>query len=305
MEGEYMDTQQMKYFITAAKCLNFTEAAMQLNLSQPTLSRQISALEAELKTQLFFRDHRKVSLSPAGKYLLQELEQLYQHYGIIAERIERINNGYASSLNLGILEGHMIDSAISDVLRRCRSKYPDMKIKLSRGSFNKLSSKLYDGSLDLALTLYFDIEKKEKLDFAAFCKTVDCIAVHKSHPLSMRETATLWDFRDDPFILLSPEDSPNAALKILEICEKEGFMPSVLYGENLETIMLWVESGLGIAVINQNNALAHNPNVSLIPCLWTPDSDLVLSWHHDNQSVARRLFLKEFESYKAQIKPGD
>jgi Transcriptional regulator len=50
-----MNTLQIKYFLTAARCLNFTEAAKQLYISQPALSQQILALEKELNMQLFIR----------------------------------------------------------------------------------------------------------------------------------------------------------------------------------------------------------------------------------------------------------
>ena len=52
-----MTITQIKYFITTAKCLNFTKAASQLYITQPALSRQIAAIEAELNMQLFESDY--------------------------------------------------------------------------------------------------------------------------------------------------------------------------------------------------------------------------------------------------------
>ena len=52
-----MNMIQMKYFITAAKCLNFTKAADKLFITQPALSRQIASMEAELNMQLFIRNY--------------------------------------------------------------------------------------------------------------------------------------------------------------------------------------------------------------------------------------------------------
>lgn len=64
--GEGMTITQIKYFITTAKCLNFTKAASQLYITQPALSRQIAAIEAELNMQLFVRNNRTVKLTPAA-----------------------------------------------------------------------------------------------------------------------------------------------------------------------------------------------------------------------------------------------
>ena len=63
-----MNMIQMKYFITAAKCLNFTKAADKLFITQPALSRQIASMEAELNMQLFIRNNRSVRLTPCLLY---------------------------------------------------------------------------------------------------------------------------------------------------------------------------------------------------------------------------------------------
>ena len=61
-----MNSLQIKYFLTAARTLNFTEAAAQLYISQPALSQQISALEKELNMQLFIRSKKKSVSDPCG-----------------------------------------------------------------------------------------------------------------------------------------------------------------------------------------------------------------------------------------------
>lgn len=70
-----MTITQIKYFITAAKCLNFTKAASKLYITQPALSRQISAIEEELNVQLFVRNNRSVKLTPAGMALVEPFER--------------------------------------------------------------------------------------------------------------------------------------------------------------------------------------------------------------------------------------
>ena len=65
-----MTLTQIKYFIEVAKCLNFSEAAEHLFITQPALSRQITAIETELNMQLFIRGSKKLSLTPSGQLLL-------------------------------------------------------------------------------------------------------------------------------------------------------------------------------------------------------------------------------------------
>ena len=61
-----MDTRILRYFLMVAKEQNFTKAAIQLNITQPTLSRQISDLDIELGIPLFNRESRRVTLTEAG-----------------------------------------------------------------------------------------------------------------------------------------------------------------------------------------------------------------------------------------------
>ena len=61
-----MDIRILRYFLTVAKEQNFTKAAEQLNITQPTLSRQLAAFEEELGTALFIRESRSITLTEAG-----------------------------------------------------------------------------------------------------------------------------------------------------------------------------------------------------------------------------------------------
>ena len=92
-----MNTTQIKYFLTAARTLNFTEAANQLYISQPALSKQITAIESELNMQLFIRSKKKVRLTPAGAVLLKEFPGIEEHYEDVVRKA-RIANAPQLSL---------------------------------------------------------------------------------------------------------------------------------------------------------------------------------------------------------------
>lgn len=67
-----MTLTQLESFLILAQRLNFTQAADDLFISQPALSRMISALEQEVGLQLFYRSSRSVSLTPAGRAFAQQ-----------------------------------------------------------------------------------------------------------------------------------------------------------------------------------------------------------------------------------------
>ena len=156
-----MTITQIKYFITTAKCLNFTKAASQLYITQPALSRQIAAIEAELNMQLFVRNNRTVKLTPAASVLLQEFEKIYNDYNLAIAKAANSFAGLSGELNIGVLEGAYVGDLFPDVLQYFAGFYPQVKINLRNYSFNQLIEKLYSNQLDLIVTLKFDVAGRD------------------------------------------------------------------------------------------------------------------------------------------------
>ena len=71
----------LRAFVALSETLSFTQAARQLGITQPSISRQIRILEDELETQLFFRDKHRVQLTPEGLRLKTELMSFFSSFG--------------------------------------------------------------------------------------------------------------------------------------------------------------------------------------------------------------------------------
>ncbi len=83
-----MDHARLKYFVSAAQCLNFTEVAKNNFISQPSVSHQISLLESELGVSLFIREGKRLRLTNEGEYcirLVSEVLKQVQHDGYSIE----------------------------------------------------------------------------------------------------------------------------------------------------------------------------------------------------------------------------
>ena len=96
-----MTTNQLKYFVTAATCLNFTEAGKQHYISQTAITQHIHALEEQLNVKLFTREKRKVALTPAGKVFLEEARAILERTRIAIEKTEKAAQGDAGSISIG------------------------------------------------------------------------------------------------------------------------------------------------------------------------------------------------------------
>src|ERR1700731_4106480 len=84
-----VDLRKLRYFVAVAEQLHFGRAAEALHVAQPVLSRQIRALEDELKAQLFVRDKRATELTPAGQQLLADAGPLLAGADALRRRVTR------------------------------------------------------------------------------------------------------------------------------------------------------------------------------------------------------------------------
>ena len=287
-----MNMLQIKYFITAANCLNFTQAADLLYITQPALSRQISAMEKELNLQLFIRSSRSVRLTPAAKVLYEELQDIYSSYTRAVERAQSIQHGLSGALRVGILDGTQVDDLLPPVMHLFARQYPYVEISLEYHSFNALASLLYDGGLDLAITLFFDIRDRFNLNFQVLEKGRDHIALLRSHPLAARDFVHLSDLRDETFIIVAYNDSAVSPKLILEACQAQGFTPKVRFSPSIQTSMLWVQAGVGVTMLDSRNILRAYPQVKFLDVDQVSDPSLTAAWHQDNSNPALPVFLQ-------------
>ena len=188
-----MTFNQIKYFVTVAECLSFTEAAKCLFITQPALSRQISAMEQELGTKLFVRDKKRLKLTPGGSVLYNRLLHLLTDYEEAVEEARHANSGYEGNLHIGFLDIYDISGLFDDVIREFREAYENIEMSLERFSLKELPERLYARDLDLILTYGFSLYDKPDLMTVNIQKFDSCIMLNRNHPLAAQETISLAD----------------------------------------------------------------------------------------------------------------
>lgn len=286
-----MNTTQIKCFLALAKTLNFTKAAEQLYLSQPGLSRQISTMERDLNTQLFIRDQKSVRLTPAGALLAQELGGIEAAYENLISRVQSVGMGYSGSLTLGVLEGQWVGAEFTDFCRQFMDTYPNIDFQLQQGSFSDLRRKLTSGEIDIAMTIQFDVADMDGIITRRYDSDHAVFAVSRRLPLGQKEHITFDDLLDNTFLLISPDDSRVGTELTLEHFRKIGRSPRrIRYAPNLSTMMLWIESGLGVGVINHQSSIASNPSVRLIDEVPLQEASACVVWKSENLNPAIALF---------------
>ena len=293
---------QIEYFLALARYLNFTEAAKNLYISQPSLSKQIALLERLIGVELFYRNKRDVRLTAAGLVLLREISGVIE---IIESSIEKSKNTNLSenvTLTIGCLDGIDSSKLLIPFIKKFREKYPTINIVLKKYSFKMLREKLINGSLDIAFTLSFEIEGYSGMISNSIYRGNSIIIMDKSNPLSKRESILINDLKEEPFLAISRNESPNGFTRVINSCRRVGFTPKIEKQlPNIESILESVEAGMGVAIFDSNFKFNSGGNIKLFK-IDDDYIDIIMTWKKDNMNTGIPIFsdfiLKEIKGYK-------
>ena len=140
-----VDLRKIRYFVAVAENLHFRKAADELHIAQPALSRSIGALERELGTQLFVRYKRSVSLTPAGRQLLDDAQPLLAAADATRRRVQRAGRG-THHLVIGFRAGIVVTPAV----RALTKERPDVTVEVQRLEWDEQEEVILSGRVDVA-----------------------------------------------------------------------------------------------------------------------------------------------------------
>ncbi len=297
-----LNSTQFEYFFTVAKYLNFSEAARQLFVTQSALSKQIATLEAELGFELFTRTKRYVRLTPAGTILYNELGDLRRTFQGIIDKAQEANKGLSGELKICILDGLKLPNSLLAILSDFESRYPNINISMSRCSFSKLRDSINLGSVDLAITLSFEMIDRQEWDYSLIVEEDDVLAFSKMHPLLKIENYSFELMMDETFITISPNESQNAMNHSLDYFRDNGIIPSnIRYCDSLESMMLLLEAGKGVGVVSNHIRFYENRSIQIVDLysingLVPPKVGIVAAWSKANYNPTIAQFINLLES---------
>jgi LysR family transcriptional regulator, nitrogen assimilation regulatory protein len=145
-----MDLKQLEYFVRVAELGSFTRASGVLGIAQPALSRQVRQLEVELRQNLLLRNGRGVTLTEAGKLLLDHGRGILHQVERAREDLGRVQGALAGRVALG-LPPSIARLLTVPLTRAFRKRLPAAALSISEGLTISMQEGLLTGRLDLAL----------------------------------------------------------------------------------------------------------------------------------------------------------
>ena len=285
-----MTFKQLEYFAAVARTLSFTEAANEVYVSQPALSRGIVSLENELGVSLLNRNHHTVSLTPAGTLLASELPDLRKELDRVITLVRQTENGLMGRLNIGVLEEQQLDEVMQVTFNYFAQSLPLVEFTPVRMEGRDLIDELNRNRLDIIFSMDFGISDSPDLDTLQLDSVPFCMIVPPDHRLAGRTYASLADFAQDTIIIDEGQKLTGEAAFMQSCFHQAGIEPNLKMATNIHTRLLWTESGFGISMFNASNRACSSTNIRAIPLTDVPNARLVLAWKKDSQNPSLRIF---------------
>lgn len=193
-----MELRVLRYFLAVAREGSITSAAQALHITQPTLSKQLMDLEAELGKTLFLRGKRQITLTEDGLLLKQRAEEILALVDKTEKELAEDVADIAGDIHVGGGES-IATEFLAEAANRLRREHPGVRFHLFSSNTEAVTERLDKGLLDFALMIG-DVDAK-KYDHITF-PTYDSwgILMRKDNPLAAKESIRLEDLKEAPMI---------------------------------------------------------------------------------------------------------
>jgi LysR family hydrogen peroxide-inducible transcriptional activator len=240
-----MEMQQLRYVTAVARAGNFSRAALQCHVSQPSLSQQILKLEDELGERLFDRLKREVRLTPAGEAFLPRARRILEEAAAAQREAAEAKDLLRGAIVLGVLPTiapYLLPAAMAEFTR----KYPGVEVVVQEDTTAQLLNQALLYELDFALVSQ-PIPEGRFAVRELFAEEL-LLALPAGHPLTRKRAISPADLAGERLIVM--KEGHCLGDQVLRFCERRDLRPQISFrSAQLETIHALVHAGLGIALI--------------------------------------------------------
>ena len=240
-----MELHQLRYVLAVARAGNFSRAAAQCHVAQPSLSQQIRKLEDELGGKLFLRLKTRAQLTPTGEAfvvraarILAEIDAAHRD----ASDARALSHG---RVDVGVLPT-VAPYLLPRVLPRFSAAYPGIHVVVHEDTTARLVDLLSAGEIDFAIASLPLAHERMQTELL-FTEEL-LLALPPRHPLLRKRTIAAADLEAERFILM--KEGHCLGDQVLSFCSRRDFVPQVsCRSGQIETIRALVQAGMGISLV--------------------------------------------------------
>ena len=303
-----MEMNQIRYVLKTAKCRNFSHAAIELFVSQPTLSQQLSKLEQELGVILFERTTRSVKLTSAGEDFVAQAQKIvdaWDELNFVMQSHATLEKG---RIVIGVLPtiGQLnLTHYIADFLKN----YSGIKIEMVEDWSEELMVKLLSHEIDLAFLnpiLSHGETALNQIECHPLVEDTIMLVTNQNNGLSEKSSVTMEELSNMPVLMLKGHTSMTKTM-YAEFKRHHINPPVVCECVSTDTLVSMIIDGMGISFLTRKVATKYkNTEIRIIP-IYPPIKTytalvLAASKHHTPITLALKEFiLQQFEKEKKEL----
>ena len=274
-----VDLRKVRYFVAVAEELNFGRAAEALHIAQPVLSRQIRALEGELKAQLFVRDKRGTELTEAGHQLLADARPLLANADALRRRVGRAARG-TDTFTVAFMPGLIVTAAVRTLVAR----HPGLNVEVIRTGYDDQTDVIHDGRADVSY-VRLPIDRRG-LQVRPLTAEPRVAILPADHRLAGKDSVEITDLAEE-HLLQNPDLVPEWRDLAEEVRSGRRRAEPVAAAavHTVEEKLERVAAGLGIAVFPLSTATFYTrPDIVHVPVCDIGPSQVCLAWDSSRRS---------------------
>jgi DNA-binding transcriptional LysR family regulator len=239
-----MELHQVRYFLAACRTLNFTKAAEECNVAQPSLTRAIQKLEEELGGQLFYRERANTHLTELGRAMQPHLEKTYEATLAAKDLALSIRKGEVAHLRLG-LAASLPAQRMARVLALVRDSVPRFELTLISASNERLFDEAIAGEFDLVISAG-ETELPERLRSWALYDEPVQVVMPREHALATRPSVAIEDLAGIDLIEIAGAWESRQARAFAQAANAS--LDFRYRASNCDHLVGFVRSGLALAI---------------------------------------------------------
>ena len=292
-----MELRLLRYFLTVAKEQSFTKAAEQLHITQPTLSRQMTALEDELGIALFLRNGKRTTLTDEGILLKRRALEILNLEEKTRKELKEKEDVVEGTITIGCGEFAAVET-LARICKTYKEKYPLVQIALHTATADTVYEMMKKGLVDIAL--FLEPMDTEGLDYIRIADCDHwCVGMRPDDPLAEKELIKKEDLIGKPLIL--PERM-NIQSELANWFGKDFSNLQIAFTSNLGTNAgVMAANGLGYPISIEGAAKYWREDI-LVQRRISPEimTSTVIAWRRNiPYSLAVSKMIEEINAFQA------
>ena len=244
-----MEIRHLRYFLSVAETRNFTKAAAQHYVAQSALSQQISRLEAELGSALFYRNTRSVSLTEAGEVLRPLAKRIIADAENAKMEMEALTGLRRGTLRLGLIQAPATSIDVLGVMEAFHERYPGIRFQIVDGTSTEMAEAVAGEGLDVALVGIDAAEAPSGVACVELASSPLIAIVSARNPLAGRRRISLAELvENEQFIHFRP--GTGLRKRVEAAFARAGLNPAASFEMGLITDMVELAArNVGVTIV--------------------------------------------------------